>query len=112
MVALPAEIDYGNWEEVRSRLLGALRPDAAAVVIDLTSTVFCDSAGLASLARACRAAADRSLTACAVPLGGSESGRSWQQAGAGSQDCDGRCCYPSGSYRGALLPAWALCSVG
>jgi anti-anti-sigma factor len=62
VVALPAEIDYGNWEEVRSRLLGALRPDAVAVVIDLTSTVFCDSAGLASLARACRAAADRNIT--------------------------------------------------
>lgn len=58
VVALPAEIDYSNWEKVRNQLLGALRPGVGVVIADLTATVFCDSAGLASLARASRVAAD------------------------------------------------------
>jgi anti-sigma B factor antagonist len=45
VVRLPAEIDMDNAERVGEQLRSAIARGAAVVVADLTSTVFCDSAG-------------------------------------------------------------------
>jgi len=56
LVTLPAEIDISNADAVREDLQAALRPGVAVVIADMTSTVFCDSAGLRSLLLASDAA--------------------------------------------------------
>lgn len=56
LVTLPAEIDISNADAVREDLEAALRPGVAVVVADMTSTMFCDSAGLRSLLLASEAA--------------------------------------------------------
>jgi anti-sigma B factor antagonist len=45
VVRLPAEIDMANAERVGEQLCSAFTLGAAVVIADLTSTVFCDSAG-------------------------------------------------------------------
>ena len=57
VVAAPIEIDISNAEQLRTVLLHAAagRP-AATVVLDMTRTRFCDSAGLMALVRAHRQA--------------------------------------------------------
>jgi anti-sigma B factor antagonist len=45
IVRLPAEIDLVNAEDVGEQLRSAFTRGAAVVIADLTSTVFCDSAG-------------------------------------------------------------------
>jgi anti-sigma B factor antagonist len=45
VVRLPAEIDMANAERVGEQLCSAITRGAAVVIADLTSTVFCDSAG-------------------------------------------------------------------
>ena len=52
VVRLPAEVDSSNADHVRERLCAALRPGVQIVVADLTSTTFCDVAGVRGLARA------------------------------------------------------------
>ena len=49
IVRLPAEIDLANAEDVGEQLRSALTRGAAVVIADLTSTVFCDSAGARQL---------------------------------------------------------------
>jgi anti-sigma B factor antagonist len=49
VVSLPAEIDLTNAEVVTARVRASLQPGATAVIADLTSTVFCDSAGIRQL---------------------------------------------------------------
>jgi anti-sigma B factor antagonist len=49
VVALPAEIDITNAEELRSALLEAGTLGHGTLVIDMTGTRFCDSAGLHTL---------------------------------------------------------------
>jgi anti-sigma B factor antagonist len=46
IVRLPAEIDMANAQDVGERLCSAFTPGVSVVIADLTSTVFCDSAGL------------------------------------------------------------------
>jgi anti-sigma B factor antagonist len=46
MVTLPAEIDVTNAEEIRQALVSAASHDAASLVIDMSQTTFCDSAGV------------------------------------------------------------------
>jgi anti-sigma B factor antagonist len=46
VVSLPAEIDMTNAERVGEQLRSAFTRGAAVVIADLTSTVFCDSAGV------------------------------------------------------------------
>lgn len=56
VVELPAEVEYGNAGQVRRKLASALAAGAATVVVDLTSTTFCDTAGVQEMVRAHRAA--------------------------------------------------------
>lgn len=46
IVRLPAEIDMANAQDVGEQLCSAFTPGVTVVIADLTSTVFCDSAGL------------------------------------------------------------------
>jgi anti-sigma B factor antagonist len=49
VVAAPAEIDITNAEGLRSALLAAAANGHGALVVDMTRTRFCDSAGLHTL---------------------------------------------------------------
>ncbi len=57
MVRVPAEIDLTNADAVREALLAALNQAARALIVDMTDTTFCDSAGITALVRAARRAA-------------------------------------------------------
>ena len=57
VVMLPAEIDVTNADTVREELLSALNQGAALLVADLSTTSFCDSAGVSALVRTFRRAA-------------------------------------------------------
>ncbi len=48
-VTLPAEIDIANADAVRDRLLAALSQSPAVLIADMSSTTFCDSAGVRAL---------------------------------------------------------------
>jgi anti-sigma B factor antagonist len=56
VVTLPAEIDISNADQVREDLLSVLNRGAAVLIADLSNTTFCDSAGVAALARTFRRA--------------------------------------------------------
>jgi anti-sigma B factor antagonist len=49
VVTVPAEIDIVNAGEVRQALLAAASHDAAVLVIDMSGTTFCDSAGVQAI---------------------------------------------------------------
>ena len=57
VVAMPAEIDAVNAGKIRQGLLSAVGLGAAAVVIDMSGTTFCDSAGVQAIIDAYRQAA-------------------------------------------------------
>jgi anti-sigma B factor antagonist len=57
VAATPAEIDVTNADGLRDALLEALNAGALGLVVDMTATTFCDSAGVAALTRAVRRAA-------------------------------------------------------
>jgi anti-anti-sigma factor len=57
VVPLPAEIDAANIGLVEAALASALASRPAVLIADGTSTVFCDSAGIAALIHAHRQAA-------------------------------------------------------
>jgi anti-sigma B factor antagonist len=46
VVDMPAEIDVTNAEEIRQALLSAASHEAVVLVIDMSGTTFCDSAGV------------------------------------------------------------------
>lgn len=56
VVATPAEIDITTAPQLRAALLQATRDGHPVVVVDMTGTSFCDSAGIQSLTAACRRA--------------------------------------------------------
>ena len=56
VVRLPAEIDVTNADEVLTLVTGVLATGATVIVADLTTTSFCDSAGLRHLLMAHRQA--------------------------------------------------------
>jgi anti-anti-sigma factor len=49
VVALPAEIDMANADDVADQLRSAFTPGVPIVVADMTLTVFCDSYGMRAL---------------------------------------------------------------
>jgi anti-sigma B factor antagonist len=49
VVTLPEEIDLSNAPAIQEGLLSALRQRPAALIADMTTTVFCDSAGVRAL---------------------------------------------------------------
>ena len=46
VIKLPAVVEYANAGQVRQELALALAAGAATVIVDLTSTTFCDTAGV------------------------------------------------------------------
>jgi anti-anti-sigma factor len=56
VVTTPTEIDLTNADGLRDALLAALSAGAPGLVVDMTATTFCDSAGVAALTRAARRA--------------------------------------------------------
>jgi anti-sigma B factor antagonist len=56
VVTLPAEIDITNADSIREDLLSVLNQGAVLLIADLSSTTFCDSAGVSALARTYRRA--------------------------------------------------------
>lgn len=61
VVALPAEIDVTNSDEVHEQLLAACAPGVPVVIADLTSTRFCDSSGVHAIMHAFERAAARGV---------------------------------------------------
>ena len=71
IVALPAEIDLTNREEVFDRLCAAFVSGATVVIADLTATRFCDCASLRCLLTVQHGAAARSgQLLLVIPPGG------------------------------------------
>jgi len=57
VIRMPPEVDVTIADEMREALLSVLNLGASAVVVDMTRTTFCDSAGISALVRASRRAA-------------------------------------------------------
>jgi anti-sigma B factor antagonist len=55
-------MDLTNADAAREALLAALNQPALALIVDMTGTTFCDSAGITALARAARRAAATGAT--------------------------------------------------
>jgi anti-sigma B factor antagonist len=54
VVTLPAEIDVTNADAVQDNLLSVLNQGAALLIADMSTTDFCDSAGVSALVRVFR----------------------------------------------------------
>jgi anti-anti-sigma factor len=72
VVRLPAEVDLTVADRLREGLLAVLNQGAGALIVDMTSTTFCDSAAVHALTRAARRAAaggaEIRLAACTAPV--------------------------------------------
>jgi len=67
VVALPAEIDMANADQVGQQLGSAFTPGVKTVIADMTATRFCDSSGINMLVRVHQqAAANRTELRLAV----------------------------------------------
>jgi len=70
VIRMPAEIDAAIADETRQALLAAVTPGTAILVIDMSGTTFCDSAGLKAIiaahARAAETGTQLRLVATAV----------------------------------------------
>jgi anti-sigma B factor antagonist len=51
VVSLPAEIDIANADQVREDLLSVVNEGAVLLVVDMSTTTFCDSAGVNAVVR-------------------------------------------------------------
>jgi anti-sigma B factor antagonist len=60
VVTLPAEVDILLADELREDLLSVLNRGPAALIVDMSRTTFCDSAGMHALVRAHKRAAANS----------------------------------------------------
>lgn len=56
VVTAPGEIDLTNADGLREALLDVLNAGALGLVMDMTATTFCDSAGISAITRAARRA--------------------------------------------------------
>jgi len=52
VISAPAQVDAGNAEDVLAGLLSVICEGPAALVVDMTATGFCDSAGMHGLVQA------------------------------------------------------------
>ncbi|HVT68761.1 MAG TPA: STAS domain-containing protein [Trebonia sp.] len=67
VVRLPAEVDLRLADSVRESLLTLINEGAHALIVDMTGTEFCDSAGMHALIRASqRAAANKTQMRIAI----------------------------------------------
>jgi|SRR5215831_9426936 len=57
VITMPAEIDITNAEQVRQALFSAVEPPATVLIVDMSRTTFCDSAGVQAVVAAYRQAA-------------------------------------------------------
>jgi anti-sigma B factor antagonist len=62
VVTAGVELDLTIADGLREALLGVLNAGALGLVVDMTSTTFCDSAGIAAITRAARRAAAHDAT--------------------------------------------------
>lgn len=62
VVAVPVELDLTIADGLREALLGVLNAGALGLVVDMTTTTFCDSAGISAITRAMRRAAAHDAT--------------------------------------------------
>jgi anti-sigma B factor antagonist len=62
VVTVPGEIDLTNADGLRDALLEVLNAGALGLVVDMTKTTFCDSAGISAITRAARRAAANEAT--------------------------------------------------
>jgi anti-sigma B factor antagonist len=62
VVTVPVELDLTIADGLREALLGVLNAGALGLVVDMTTTIFCDSAGIAAITRAVRRAAAHDAT--------------------------------------------------
>ena len=58
VITMPTEIDAANADEIRQALLAAVSPGTAILIIDMSGTTFCDSAGLKAIITAHSRAAE------------------------------------------------------
>ena len=61
-MAVPGELDLTIADGLREALLGVLNAGALGLVVDMTTTTFCDSAGISAITRAVRRAAANDAT--------------------------------------------------
>ncbi len=57
IITMPAEIDTANADQIRQALLSAASPDVTVLIIDMSGTTFCDSAGVNAIITAYQQAA-------------------------------------------------------
>ena len=57
IITMPAEIDAANADQARQALLSAAGPEVTVLIIDMSGTTFCDSAGVHTIIAAHRQAA-------------------------------------------------------
>jgi anti-anti-sigma factor len=62
VVAVPVELDLTIADGLREALLDVLNAGALGLVVDMTLTTFCDSAGISAITRAVRRAAAHGAT--------------------------------------------------
>jgi len=62
VVAVPTELDLTIADGLREALLGVLNAGALGLVVDMTATTFCDSAGISAITRAVRRATANDAT--------------------------------------------------
>ena len=55
-MTLPAEVDVSNAGQIRQDLAAVVAQDASLVIVDMSTTTFCDSAGVTALVHAVRQA--------------------------------------------------------
>jgi anti-sigma B factor antagonist len=58
VVTLPAEVDMANAEAAENELTAALAGQPGALIIDMTHTIYCDSAGVRAVMLTCKRAAE------------------------------------------------------
>ena len=56
VLKLPVEVDISNAEKVLQDVTAAVAQNASLVIVDMSATTFCDSAGVTALVRAVRTA--------------------------------------------------------
>ena len=61
-VVVPGELDLTIADGLRDALLGVLNAGALGLVVDMTLTTFCDSAGISAITRAVRRATANDAT--------------------------------------------------
>jgi anti-sigma B factor antagonist len=57
VITMPAEIDLTNADQIFQALLSAMQPQVTVLIVDMSRTTFCDSAGVRAVVAAYQQAA-------------------------------------------------------